>query len=54
MKDAVKNLETRLQNGSEQIEKAKQAGTDTRLWEEFWIKLLREYEAVCNERIDGA
>jgi hypothetical protein len=42
-------LRRRLDAGYERIELAKRSGVDTRTWEEFWVNLLHEYEAVCDE-----
>lgn len=39
----------RLENGSRQIEELRSAGTDVDAWEEYWIRLLRQYEQVCDE-----
>jgi transposase len=42
-------LRQRLESGYERIELARQSGIDTRTWEDFWVNLLHEYEAVCDE-----
>lgn len=42
-------LRARLEAGHERIEQAKQVGIDVRSWEDFWIQLLHEYEAACDE-----
>jgi hypothetical protein len=42
-------LERRLEDGYRRIEEARLNGADVRAWEDFWIQLLREYEAVCDE-----
>jgi hypothetical protein len=42
-------LEQRLHDGDLQIREAARAGADTSGWEDLWISLLREYEAVCRE-----
>jgi len=42
-------LERRLEDGYARIEQANAEGADIRAWEEFWIVLLREYEAICDE-----
>ena len=42
-------LERRLEDGYQRIEEALRAGADVTTWEEFWIQLLAEYEAVCDE-----
>ena len=39
-------LEQRLDDGERRIEEATFIGADTESWEEFWIELLRSYEAV--------
>ena len=47
-------LERRLEDGYARIEAAKFNGEDTSAWEEFWLKLLREYEAICDELTQAA
>ena len=42
-------LERRLDDGYERIDQALRHGTDVTAWEAFWIQLLREYEAVCDD-----
>ena len=42
-------LRDRLAAGYERIELAKRSGVDTQTWEEVWVHLLHEYEAVCDE-----
>ena len=42
-------LVRRLNDGDEQISTARRSGADTTRWENHWITLLREYEAVCRE-----
>ncbi|HEV2128522.1 MAG TPA: hypothetical protein VGR22_07890 [Thermomicrobiales bacterium] len=39
-------LEHRLRDGEHRIEEARDAGADVSAWEEFWIDLLRTYEAT--------
>lgn len=39
----------RLEDGYQKIEDAQAAGRDTAFLDEFWLSLLREYEAVCDE-----
>lgn len=41
-------LETRLENGYEMINKAEAEGKDVAAWEEAWLSLLLQYEAVCD------
>ena len=40
-------LEKRLDAGWEQIHRAEEKGVDTRAWEEFWLRLLRDYADAC-------
>lgn len=42
-------LERRLEDGYRRIDQAALAGADVSEWENFWIKLLGEYEDVCRE-----
>lgn len=42
-------LVRRLEKGSRQIDELRAAGGDTLEWETFWIRLLSEYESVCDE-----
>lgn len=42
-------LEVRLEDGYRRIEAALEQGADVAAWEGFWIGLLREYEAVCED-----
>jgi len=42
-------LYRRLEDGYAKIEAAQQAGRDTAFLDEFWLSLLREYEAVVSE-----
>jgi len=42
-------LVERLEKGDAIIAKAKVEGTDVTTWEDAWITLLREYEAVSDE-----
>ncbi len=39
----------RLENGYDQIEQAEKERRDKVFLEDFWLSLLREYEAVCDE-----
>jgi hypothetical protein len=47
-------LERRLEDGWTRIDGAAMAGEDVERWETFWIDLLREYEAICDECEDLA
>ena len=49
IRDRREVLERRLDDGFQRIEQALRDGTDVAAWEDFWVQLLREYEAVCNE-----
>ncbi len=42
-------LERRLDDGYQRIDQALRHGADVAAWEAFWIQLLREYEAVCDD-----
>ncbi|MFN8591286.1 MAG: hypothetical protein U0031_07455 [Thermomicrobiales bacterium] len=42
-------LEHRLEEGYRRIDEAALAGADVSEWEQFWIRLLREYEGVCRD-----
>lgn len=42
-------LERRLEDGYRRIDEAVAAGEDVAEWERFWIKLLREYESICDD-----
>ena len=42
------SLVDRLESGSRQIEQMRMAGEDVEQWERFWIRLLRQYEQVCD------
>lgn len=47
--DRIKTLEQRLNTGYDLIDKRKAAGLDVTKLEDFWIQLLHEYEAACDE-----
>ena len=47
--DEATTLLKRLEDGYQKIEVAQENGRDTAFLEEFWINLLHEYEAVCDE-----
>lgn len=49
VEDRIKTLEQRLNTGYELIDKRKAAGLDVTKLEDFWIQLLHEYEAACDE-----
>ena len=42
----------RLDIGAAKIEEARGQGKDVTLWEDYWIQLLRQYEAVCDKLRD--
>ncbi|GIW03529.1 MAG: hypothetical protein KatS3mg059_0149 [Thermomicrobiales bacterium] len=42
------SLARRLEDGYRRIDQAIAAGEDVAEWERFWIRLLREYEAICD------
>ena len=43
-----RSLEGRLEDGYGRIDQALHDGADVAAWEEFWVQLLREYEAACD------
>lgn len=43
------SLARRLDDGYRRIDEALREGTDVADWERFWIQLLHEYEAVCDD-----
>ena len=47
-------LTRRLEDGYQRIEQALGRGEDVRAWEDFWLQLLAEYEAVCDDLRDAA
>jgi hypothetical protein len=50
----VAQLERRLDDGYARIEQARLDGIDTTTWEEFWVKLLVEYQSICDELTEAA
>lgn len=51
LEEEIHVLEQRLRNGEEILRTKKEAGGDHELlayWESRWIKLLRQYELVCD------
>lgn len=52
--DRRKSLEQRLDDGYQRIDQASLAGSDVTDWESFWIRLLGEYEGVCQELKEAA
>lgn len=42
-------LARRLDDGFVRIEQAIGAGEDVKTWEDFWLSLLAEYEAISDE-----
>lgn len=49
LQQRISILEQRLNNGYAQIDEKRDAGHDVSKLEDFWIELLHEYEAACNE-----
>jgi hypothetical protein len=47
-------LARRLEDGYRRIDQAIATGSDVSAWESFWIDLLHEYEAVCDELREAA
>jgi hypothetical protein len=50
----ISQLERRLDDGYARIEQARLDGIDTTAWEEFWVKLLVEYQSICDELTEAA
>jgi uncharacterized coiled-coil DUF342 family protein len=42
----------RLDDGAAKIEEARSQGKDVTSWEDYWLQLLRQYEAVCDKLRD--
>lgn len=42
-------LAARLETGYQKIEEAVNGGADTVRWEQAWLRLLKEYEQVCDQ-----
>ena len=49
LKRHIQTLEERLNTGYALIDKRKEQGIDVTKLEDFWIQLLHEYEAACDE-----
>jgi hypothetical protein len=45
----AESLALRLAVGYQRIDDARAAGLDTTALEEFWLTLLHQYEAACDE-----
>lgn len=52
--DEITKLAERLEDGYARIDEAQRQGNygDFAKWESFWMKLLKEYELLCDE-LDG-
>lgn len=50
--DERNSLVSRLETGSERINQLRSAGHDVSSMEEFWMRLLRRYEDVCDRIAD--
>lgn len=48
------HLEMRLREGERRIAAARAAGHPVQSWEDLWVALLREYEAVCDALEEAA
>lgn len=44
-----RELEERLETGFQLIDHRRDAGQDVERWEQRWLRLLREYERLCEE-----
>ncbi len=49
LEDRRDTLAHRLNAGFDTIERANQQGNDTAHWEAAWIRLLAEYEEICDQ-----
>lgn len=49
LRNEMSTLERRLTDGYELIDTRKAQGDDVTELEDFWISLLHEYEATCDE-----
>ncbi len=47
-------LRARLEDGYNRIAAAQLAGEDVERWEDFWIELLSQYEALCDEAAESS
>lgn len=52
--DQHDELARRLETGYDYIERMIAAGEDVTKLEDFWIQLLRQYEAVCEDLAEAA
>ena len=52
--DRRQALDERLTDGYLRIEQALDENRDVRAWEDFWIQLLSEYEALCDHWPEAA
>lgn len=52
VREQVEKLEARLNQGWDMIEQRRVAGEDVRGMEDFWIKLLHQYETSCDQLIE--
>lgn len=48
IEETLAHFERRLDDGFRLIEERRAAGIDVTALEEFWIDLLRQYEALCD------
>ena len=46
--DAVRQLEARLEKGWQLLEGGRGSAEEIARWEESWLRLLRQYEALCD------
>lgn len=46
------SLVDRLETGSRQIEQMRMAGENVEQWERFWVRLLHQYEQLCDRLRD--
>lgn len=47
----IARLYARLSDGYQRIDDAIASGQDVTAWEDFWIELLHQYEALCDDQM---
>lgn len=52
--DDAESVARRLDDGYTRIDEGMAAGEDVDAWEEFWIRLLHEYEEICDDLAEAA
>jgi hypothetical protein len=52
LEEKKQEYQERLDIGGAKIEEARSQGRDVTAWEDYWIQLLRQFEAVCDKLRD--